>query len=347
MTVVVDPYLIAIPSGNEVSIDSVRQYIGRLLNWDETFRTNPEYVVSSSAMAQIYTLNLHPDYTNLQRLLNVYGIDEISALDVAEGCRTIIENYPQMEGKFEGVDICCQDEKKKIIPDEIQKRMPPKVADAFCSALVMTSYKIEILGDDDWSLATAPVEGYNEITVSGAVIDNEKVEAVKKIWPLLVTPADFKELISVQVRIFEVFQEDPLTALKISWERIKQTDPSIPELDNFSVKFKDQFIPSIIKNSLGYILFEKDIQRVFDGITNAISNRWRYPGDKHHPLREVIQLRSSHQQIRRKGTLVDRARRIEVSAGTNPLHVHYWKCNDGSYEISNLTCEHDDPTIYM
>ncbi|MBE3117253.1 MAG: hypothetical protein IMZ50_00675 [Candidatus Atribacteria bacterium] len=346
MTVVVDPYLIAIPSGNEVSIDSVRQYIGRLVNWDETFRTNPEYVVSSSAMAQIYVLDLQPDYYNLQKLLNKYGIDEIAALDVTEGCKTIIENYPQMEGKFEGVDVYCRDEKKKIIPYEIQKRMPPKVAEAFCSAMVMQSYKIEMLSEDDWCLATAPVEDYNEITVSGDVIDNERVESIEKIWPLLVAPADFKKLISVQVSIFEVFQEDPLAALKISWERIKQADPSIPELSNFRIRFMDQFIPSIMKNSLGHTLYEKDIQRVFDGITNALTNRWRYPGDKHHPLRKVVRLHSSDQQIRKKGNLVDRAVRIEISAGTNPLHVHYWKCNDGCYEISNLTCEHDDPTIY-
>jgi hypothetical protein len=198
--------------------------------------------------------------------------------------------------------------------------------------------------EEDWSLATAPLNGYSEITVSGEVEDKTTIP-VEKNWPLLFTPQKLEEILSTQEKILSIVLEDPMEALHIAWERLREVDKGIPNSTEFSIRFMDSFIPSL--REYGYQQTpQKDIQRIFVGITNAITNRWKFGGDKHHALREIIMDRTSTQQLRKRGSLVDKAARIEVKAGKTPLHVHYWICEDRSYEISNLTNNHNDATIY-
>ena len=349
MTVVVDPYLLAIPSGEGVTAEKIRQYATRLVRWDATFRTNPDYVVSSGTMREMRRLGLAPDGATLQTVFEKYGITEFSAYDIAEGCRTIVENYPRMEERPVEIVINCHKENQKNIPDEIRSRLHPKIAEAFSDALITKSYVLSVIDEDDiWSLATAPVsETYSEITVSGDVVDQNIEIFIEWKWPLVVNQSEFEALLSTQDQVLDIFQQNPLGALKISWEKIKRVDSTIPEYNSFNVKFMQQFVASVTaRNIRQRTTYKKDIERIFDSIVNAFTNRWAFAGDKHHALRENIQSRTSPQQKRTRNGKVDLAGRIETIAGSNPLHVHYWRCYDGSYEISNVTDVHDDPTIY-
>jgi len=76
-----------------------------------------------------------------------------------------------------------------------------------------------------------------------------------------------------------------------------------------------------------------------------------YGSDKHHGLRKPVWMRSAPIQTREVRTSDgairhDEAARVEITTGPAPLRLHYWRCHGNSYEFSNITCDHDDPTIY-
>ena len=346
MTVVVDPYLLEIPTGVNVSPETVRQYAKSLVHWSNTFRINSDYVVSGHAVVKMAEYGLIPDTNNLSKLFQKYDIDEYSPNDIAVGCQIVMENFPQMEDRSNSMDITCQEEKRSIIPNEVKQRIHPEVADAFCAALIAASYAIHVLGEeDDWKIATAPLNGFTKITVSGEVED-KIVIPVEKIWPLLFDPEIFKEEITIQERILNIFEADPMEALRICWEDMRRREIGIPEITKYNIRFINRFVLSVIESANQKNTYEKDIIRIFVGVTNAITNRWNFGSDKHHALRESVLDRTTPQQVRKRGKQIDKAARIEVKAGKTPLHVHYWICYDESYEISNLTNDHDDATIY-
>lgn len=350
MTAVVDPYLLAIPSGENITPEMVSGYVSRLAAWDKAFRTEADYVVSGAVMSEMYSLKLHPDYHNLQKLFEKYNINEYSAFDVAESCKTVIENFPQMEGRAGADGVECEKENQKIIPEQIKARLHPSIAEVFGTALISTSYALNVLEDaDDWRLATAPIEdNYEEIVASGQVSDSTGIILVERHWRLLFKPSDYVDLISSEGKILKICESDPFAALKLSWTNVKKDIHSIKDIGEYNIRFNDpRFVESlrdkIIKKRPYY---RKDVARVFDGIVYALTNLWKYPSDKHHHLREKIQSRTGNQQSRRQGDTTDYGGRIEICGGKTPLHVHYWRCADGSYEVSNVTDEHDDPTIF-
>lgn len=95
---------------------------------------------------------------------------------------------------------------------------------------------------------------------------------------------------------------------------------------------------------------QKDIERICEAIVFVLEDIWTYGSDKHHALRETLRSRTRPQQTRQRvvdsNRYTERAARVEVAAGTNPLHLHYWQCYDRTYEWSNITDDHDDATIY-
>lgn len=349
MTIVVDPYLIAIPYGDDINTDHVVSYTNRLNGWVNVFRSDPDYVVSGAVMRIIYSMELQPEFHILEKLFKQYGLVELSARDLAESCQTLMENYPHMEDRAGANDLECKQENQKIIPEHIRARLHPKIAEVFSGALISTSYALNLLEDkEEWLLATAPLEDqYSEILAVGQVRDNAAIVDVERPWTLLFKPAEYIETIEYNDKIIKaVIEKSPYDALKISWSKIKKNNPTIKEIEKYEVSFNPLFINSvrdkIFKKRPQY---KKDLERVFDSIVFSISDIWKFASDKHHALREKIQDRTSKQKIRDRKGLIDSAGRIEVIGGNTPLHVHYWQCADEKYEISNITNDHDDATI--
>lgn len=349
MTVVVDPYLLTIPSGDDVTAAIVDEYAQRLSAWSQVFRTDPDYIMSHAVVSKMCDLKLVPDYQNLRALFDKYELYEQSAYDIAEICRRILENYPDMEGRIAAEGIECQRESEEIIPEQVRARWHPEIAPLFSHALISTSYALNLLEyPDNWTLATAPLkESYTKIVASGNVRDNAASVFVTREWPLLFRPAEYIELIAYQEKIIKTYEKNPAEALSIAWKNIQQEVSSIGAIDQYVIRFGEGFVDSIkdkVVRERPY--YKKDVERIFEGIVRALTDLWKFGGDKHHPLRKKIKDRTTDQKVRKRGEHVDSAGRIEIIGGNTPLHVHYWQCGARSYEISNVTDDHDDGTIY-
>ncbi len=356
MTVVVDPYLIAIPNGR-VQEGDIRAYANRLLEWDCTFRSNPDFVFSSQVICVIYSLGLEPSWSNLNSLFEKYGIRDLDARDIAEGCQILLTNLPHMEDRVSSLNIISIDGKENVIPPQFRQRLHPKIAEVFVDALVKTSYALNIMEKIEpivWNMATAPLGNevaITEMIVEGSVNDYGTEATISRLWSLVYDPGQ----ISIDERISDVYPFDLYKATELAWKEMKEGKKglsTLPWIERTSYFFGPRFLRSISESNIRYIPSrERDIEMVFEAIVHVLTSLWSYPSDKHHPLRRIIQDRKSKQIIRLvpKGSGIwnkDKAARVEIIGGKNCLHLHYWQCHDGKYEFSNITTAHDDPKIY-
>lgn len=234
-----------------------------------------------------------------------------------------------------------------VIPDEIRARIPHNIAEEFTNALLYSSYALnynqrEVI----YSIATAPLQNDQSTKLQVAATFSDVYGATKPVnseWPLLFDP----EYIYLNYDINDYYLNDPLLAVKIAWCKLKsEVNAPLKGIDLSKLVFREEFISSLQKPRIHQRPeFHRDIERVFEGIVYAVENLWSYGGDKHHALRKNVMSRTSPQQTRNRNGVRERAARIEIIAGVNCLHLHYWQCADGSYEFSNLTDIHDDPTI--
>ena len=67
MRIVIDPYMIAIPTG-KVDRTSILEYVQRLKKWEHEFSDTKKYIVSDLALDVIYSLGLSPTISNLREL---------------------------------------------------------------------------------------------------------------------------------------------------------------------------------------------------------------------------------------------------------------------------------------
>ena len=365
MAIIVDPYLLAIPTGNDLTAEEVCNYAESLVGWEKQFSTHSDdYVVCEWALNEIHVLDIAPTITNLRALFDRYGVVEYSPRDIAPDCQGFMANGWRLEEMTQVDDIRAEIENiagsETVIPDEIRRRMPPTVAAAFIQALIYSAYALQKHEDRGaWSMATAPLPcgaQASELKTNATLcrlddsVEGLTYTTISRNWPLLVEP----DYIFATYDLIGHFRSDPSLTTRIAWckRRAKGEFHSKGCFDRHSFRFGARFLesletPSMQKRSE----YAKDIVRVFDAIVNVLEDIWAYPSDKHHPLREIVTKRTGDQQKRRKragdgSVLIDYAVRVEVIAGARPLHLHYWRCSDAAYEFANVTDDHDDPTIY-
>lgn len=362
MTIIIDPYMIAIPTGEEVDADAVRDYATRLKQWEAVLSQPQRYAVVNAAINEIYALNLQPNRQNLRALFDKHGVDEYSAEDflpLTSGLLSSKRPLEEIAGMYD-TDIWCEidhvPDTEKVIPDEIRERMPESVAQAFVQALIYCGYCFDRQGDsNNWSIATAPLDADRPIPALLLECDIERmaendelsIERLSRRWPLLYAP----EHLYATYDPVDYYEKSPATATYITWCQMKASGKPVSGISDIKFRFGDRFVASLLEPSIQRRNdFRKDIVRVFEAIIHVLEDLWPYNSDKHHALRERILERQSPQQTRiytdqQGNDYVEKAARVEVKAGTDPLHLHYWQCYDGSYEFANITDDHDDPTI--
>ena len=117
------------------------------------------------------------------------------------------------------------------------------------------------------------------------------------------------------------------------------------------VRFGEHFVDSLTNAKMQRRPdLTRDIEDVYFTVVSVLQGL-PFGSDKHHALRDPIWMHSAPIQKREVmtsdgATKYDEAARVEVTGGPAPLRLHYWRCYDGKCEFSNVTCDHDDPTIY-
>jgi hypothetical protein len=363
MMIVIDPYMIAVPTGEEVNAQTVREYARRLKKWEREFSDRRKFIVSEGASQAIRKQGLEPTRTRLTALFKRFNIVDYSPNDIVPTTSGVLVNSPRVEevaGLYDSdilLDIEYVRDTEVVIPDEIRARLHPEVAAEFIQSLIYAGYAREVHKDTTvWSLATAPLkqgsprsEMLLECTIeklgNGSIITQE---AFSQEWPLLFDP----EHLYATYDILEFYQSNPHLATRIAWCKMKAEGTRLQGIDSVQLAFGDRFMESLNRPRMQRRPhFEQDIDKIFRAIVYVLEDLWPYPSDKHHPLRQVINDRTSRQQTRQREDssgkrCLEKAARVEVTAGANCLHLHYWQCFHGGYEFSNVTDDHDDPTIH-
>lgn len=361
MPIVVDPYLIAVPRTDSTDAERVRAYAQSLSAWEKEFvNCSQDYVVSLGAFLAIQQSGLMPTMPALQQLFDRYGIDEFSPRDIVPDCSSYLANCQYLEEVSGAFEISQAIEHVRgsdsIIPEEMRSRLEPVVADAFVGSLIYAACALEEQpSPTGWSVATAPLQSARPgvdlrtaATVRKIVEDTgDIVDArIERNWPLLVEP-DYLYATYEVSRYFD----DPVMATRIMWCRLKASGSVVEPLDWSTVRFGRHFVESLNEAKMRRRpTLKQDIEEVYLAVV-AVLQGLPYGSDKHHGLRKPLWMRSAPIQTRPKRTSDgapknDEAARVEVTAGAAPLHLHYWRCFDDSYEFSNVTSDHDDPTIY-
>lgn len=362
MPVVIDPYLIAIPQRDFATPDRIRTYAQSLVEWEKEFvEHTQDYVVSLLALNAINQAGLMPTIPALQQLFDRWGIEEYSPRDIVPDCNTYLANCQYLEEVSGAMDSMPTVERIKgsesVIPEEMRDRLAPTVADAFIESLIYAACALEArhcIGDG-WSIATAPLQTASPDTdlktaaTVRKIIDNAEriVDArVERKWPLLIEP----DYLYAGYEVSRYF-EDPLMATRITWCKLKAKGSRVKAIDWNRVSFGDHFVGSLTDLRIRQRpTYKRDIEEVYFMVVEVLQGL-PFGSDKHHALRKPVWSRSAPIQKRPTRTSdgalrYDEAARVEVTTGPSPLRLHYWRCYDGSYEFSNITSEHDDPTIY-
>jgi hypothetical protein len=361
MPIVIDPYLIAVPAMDNTDAERVRTYAKSLSCWEKEFVASAEdYFVSLAAFQVIQQNGLMPTMSSLQQLFDRYGIEEYSARDIVPDCSNYLANCLYLEevsGVFEIYDEVEQIQgTDSIIPEEMRSRLEPSVADSFIGSLIYAAYALEAdPSTTGWSIATAPLNSAfpeaNLHTSAGlrkiADVTGDIVEAkIERSWPLLIEP----DYLYATLEVTEYVQ-DLLMASRITWCKLKANGSRVSEVDWSAVRFGSRFTGSLNEPKIHRRpTVKRDIEEVFFMVVEVLQGL-PFGSDKHHALRNPVYMRSAPVQTRQvrtsDGVLKnDEAARVEVTSGAAPLRLHYWRCHDGSYEFSNVTCDHNDPTIY-
>ena len=363
MSIIIDPYLIAIPTGEEVTTHQVVEYANRLKEWESIFGDQTQYVISSQAFNEMTKSGLQPNLRNLKNLFCRYDIEHHSAIDFAPTASGVIANQNTLEDEAGFYDpeneflyeVDRVKDTEIVIPEEIRDRIPPQIAEKFIAALIMAGYSFEVQGDDRvCSLATAPLQSDDEEPNMQIECLLEKIdfetddltqEPFTQEWPLLYTPVYLYATYEVIDHL-----EDPYAATTIAWSKLRMEGYELESIKTIDFTFGPHFNSTILEKQ-SRTHFTKDVERIFKAIVFVLEDVWAYGSDKHHALGKVPSMHNSPPQVRLRtdkdgNKHRERAARVEITAGANCLHLHYWQCHDESYEFSNITDDHDDPAIY-
>jgi hypothetical protein len=363
--IIIDPYMLAVPSGEDTDAAVVREYVCRLMKWEREFSNQNRYVVSDFASQEIYRLGQAPTRSSLAALFDEFNITEYSVRDIVPTASGVLANAPRVEelaGLYDpDSDLLMEMDyvrgSQVVIPDEIRARLHPEVAKAFVKSLIYTSCATDTEEDPELSsVATAPLKEEEQATsemLLECTIEKLSPESAieqqqfSQEWPLLFDP---QHLYATYDIVDFFYQRDPHMATLVAWCRMKADGRRMDSIDTEQFTFGPRFLDSLEEPSIQRRpRLAQDIERVFQAVVFVLTDLWPYGSDKHHALREIIDSRASSQQTRQRevGRVVhtERAARVEVIAGANCLHLHYWQCFDGSYEFANVTDDHDDPTI--
>lgn len=361
MPIVVDPYLIAVPQIDNTDAERVRTYAQSLSAWEKEFVASAqEYVVSLAAFQAIQQNGLMPTMPALQQLFDRYGINEFSPRDIVPDCNSYLANCQYLEEASGALEVYQEIEHVRgsdsIIPDEMRARLEPAVADAFVGSLIYAACALETHpSTSGWSVATAPLlsapPGIDLRTTAtirkiadetGDIVDAR----IERSWPLLVEPDYLYATLEVGQ-----YSDDPVMATRITWCRLKANGSLVEALDWGAIRFGSHFVESLNDAKVRRRpTLRRDIEEVYLTVV-AVLQGLPYGSDKHHGLRKPVWMRSAPIQTREVRTSDgairhDEAARVEITTGPAPLRLHYWRCHGNSYEFSNITCDHDDPTIY-
>lgn len=361
MITTIDPYLLSVPSLNNLTQEEANNFLINLQKWNEEFLLSRDYIVSAKVLGELVDLSLYPDPRgNLYEFLKKYDKEcRYSAMDLAKGWTSIITNIPFLEERIHAekteYEIEILMETLSVVPVFVYNRLPKNVAKAFTSSLLFCSYTLLCLKDTRQK-RIATIKWQNPEDLSTLEIDTE-IEEIKdaalsksKInttWDMYSEP----EEIYAQKRIVDVFQADPHLATKIAWCKLKLNGTPLKGISKDIFVFGTRFLESLCTPSMKKRQhYEVEIEDAFIAIVCVLEDVWKYGSDKHHALRKDVQSRQSDQIKRtrslRHGQVQEKASRVEVSAREGTLRLHYWKCHDGCYEFANVTDVHDDPTIY-
>ncbi len=361
MPIIVDPYLIVVPDETTTNPDTIREYAKRFSTWEKEFaKKDGNYFVSLGAYSAIQQAGRVPTIENLTQLFKTFAIDEYSVKDIVSDCSTFLANCEYLENIQEVSDAYAEIEQlsgsESVIPEEMRQRLAQPVAEAFVASLIYAGYALNAQqAADKWSIATAPtktVQPPPNLHTSSTIrrVDSDSGEVVeanfRREWPLLIEPYYLYATYDV-----DEYRECPEIATLIIWSKLKVENSTAQSIDSKTYSFGRNFVKSITDaRVLRRPNSSEDIERVYLRIVEVLQGL-PFGSDIHHVLRKSIRSRTAEVQKRERPNSsgvkeFDIAARVEVCGGPTPLRLHYWRCFDGSYEFSNVTTIHDDPTIY-
>ena len=280
---------------------------------------------------------------------------------MAVDCSGFLANCDYLEESTGVYDILGEIEhvqgSESVIPAQMRERLTPRVAEAFVKSLLYATCALRDKPHQfGWSIATAPLKpatGTANLHIAGTMrrldADGNKIVDIElaEEWPLLVEP----DYLYASYDCHR-YLHDPYLATRIAWCKRKSRDTRTPTIAQKEYSFRKHFIDSLRDTRMRKRpTLESDVEEVFLTVV-AVLQGLPFGSDRHHALRKPVWSHTADVQRRLRttgtGTLVyDTAARVEVCGGGQPLRLHYWHCYDGSYEFSNVTTDHDDPTIYQ
>jgi hypothetical protein len=361
MAVVIDPYLLAMPQTPGLGAEQVLDYALRLTAWEkEAGVKGHQFAMSSAAYLVMLEEDQLPTRENLQRLFAQHDITYVSARDVGVDCTGFLTNCSLLEDQAGVHDILDEIEyvagSDSVIPVEMRERLTPRIADAFVKSLLYATCALQDKPQRHaWSIATAPLKQDHDratLHVAGTMRrlseDGSQIRnlALAEDWPLLVEPDYLYAAYSCAEHL-----EEPMLVTRIAWCKCKAKDTRTPAIQHKSYSFGEHFVDSLQDARMQRRpSHTHDVESVFMTVV-AVLQGLAFGSDKHHALRKPLWSHTAEVQRRERMTetgsrVYDLAARVEVLGGPQPLRLHYWRCYDGAYEFSNVTTDHDDPTIY-
>ena len=358
MKMVVDPYIVIVPTGTDITKDDVLEWVERFVMWNVDFPKAPEgYFMSETVRAAMEEESVFPYFHNVDQLFRRYGIVEYDPHDVGVKCGTNLDSMSYLE-EYCGVDdnsVSSQCIKvEDVLPPRMKARLPEKISTSFAQTLINCDVALAKNGESNASFALATSVEWDApldemLVLRASLADGHEHEMFESTWNLIYDP----DYINITRRVVDAYQEDLIRALEIVVSKmrvrreLKRNTADFPQFI-FGPKFKKSIdaLPEFDHRSFR----DSAIELCFEAMYRVMVGDWPYNGPFHHKLRAGVG-RGDDQKLRYAEGGVDRAVRVRVECRLSEgvqhhLHVHYWQRADGVMEFSNVTYEHDDDTIY-
>lgn len=346
MDYLLDPYVVQMPKPFESETHLI-EYLSSLSEWckiiDEP--NDDKFWFSAPALEELWKSGQFPRYTLLREIFDKFDDDNlpIDAATASRACEKL-NNPPYIDDQIlqlcpEADNILPDGDKLSLIPDEIRRRLQPKVADALIQtftklAFIHQQYGISVY--KDLFFATRALDSINDqiqIKAHCSHINTGDLYILDDTWKSVTDP----------IKYFDIEADWRVTTDAVKWAfqdliTRQEIDPSIHKLPlNSQWRVGKHFNESIIKNHFDN---KETLIDIFHAVVKVLIRYWGIPEQDHNK-----HLRSKTISVTRisDGAF---AWRTHVSNSPDRLRLHYWLIEDEHddapcFELSNVVFKSD------
>lgn len=340
MKILLDPYIVTLPSLGS-SRDRFLSYLKGVETW--LCRTNPppltEILYSADCVAGLMETDAFPFSHNLSRLVSAKGIIEYDPQAISRMATSLLNSCEPIESYVWVLSITAE---LAVLPSYLIDRLPKRISDSFRDCLaklaLQTSSDDPMLSELRIGSTAQVTPNAGEIAIHGTVANAQVSRTDIALDPMPIQlDTEFPLLFDLEdvldVTGWEVLWAHPDWAIRKAYYSVTSSgDRDIYRLGDF--KTGSRFLDTI--RDLGLHTQPGRIGSIYRTCALVISGYApRVAGINPRRLRCCV--RDSDGAI---------GLRADISQEGSGYRLHYWRCQEGTIELSCVNV-HNDVTIYQ